>query len=113
MSAFPRQEKLGCCDGGGGRGSSLSLWSAKDDVQEDRASEGEEKLVDDGGAKEGETKDCGEKVGSVENPVVSKQTEICCSDTDPGTDQHPTKVRSVAFEAVGGSRQGFEEFGKH
>ena len=50
----------------------MSLWPpAKDDVQEDRASKGKEKLVDGNCAKEGETEDSGQKAGTVEDSVDS------------------------------------------
>ena len=49
----------------------MSLWSAKDDVQEDGASKGKEKLFD-GSAKEGEAQDGCKKAGTVEDSVVSQ-----------------------------------------
>ena len=49
----------------------MSLWPAKDDVQEDGASKGKEKLSD-GSAKEGETQDSGKKARTVEDSVVSQ-----------------------------------------
>ena len=96
----------------------MSLRSpAKDDVEEDGASEGKEKLFDGNCAKEGETEDGGKKARTVEDSAVSQQheAEICCSDTDPRitTDEKPTDVRSVAFEASGGSWPGPEEHRKH
>ena len=49
----------------------MSLWpAAKDDVQEDGASKGKEKLFDRNSAKEGETEDSGEKARTVEDSVV-------------------------------------------
>ena len=74
MSAFPPiASEVKSSDGGGGRGSSVSLWPpAKDDVQEDGASKGKEKLFDGNCAKEGETQDGSKKACSVEDSIVSQ-----------------------------------------
>ena len=51
----------------------MSLRSpAKDDVKEDGASEGKEKLVDGNCAEEGETEDGGKKARTVEDSAVSQ-----------------------------------------
>ena len=51
----------------------MSLWPpAKDDVQEDGASKGKEKLFDGNCAKEGETQDGSKKACSVEDSFVSQ-----------------------------------------
>ena len=91
----------------------MSLWPpAKDDVKEDGASKGKEKLFDGNCAKEGETQDGSKKACAVEDSIVSdeQQAKICCSHTDPRKpDQQPTNVSSLAFEAGCRSWQSFKK----